>query len=176
MAHRAVAGAGDAFRAGANKYIIPIQPRYHEDLFPDLSSMKGSLFEKDQSLYSCQGNTIKKAYLCHAKTKSIKRGDIIFFYRSRDRKSIQCMGIVEDAFFSDNVNDVFAMIAKRTVYNYEELQSIMNRKTLVILFRYIVCQNEVSSKRLREIGIKGNIQSIRQIDNTQYQQIRNNEI
>lgn len=159
-----------------NKYIIPIQPRYHEDLFPDLSSMKGSLFEKDQSLYSCQGNTIKKAYLCHAKTKSIKRGDIIFFYRSRDRKSIQCMGIVEDAFFSDNVNDVFAMIAKRTVYNYEELQSIMNRKTLVILFRYIVCQNEVSSKRLREIGIKGNIQSIRQIDNTQYQQIRNNEI
>lgn len=86
------------------------------------------------------------------------------------------MGIVEDAFFSDNVNDVFAMIAKRTVYNYEELQGIMNRKTLVILFRYIVCQNEVSSKRLREIGIKGNIQSIRQINNTQYQQIRNNEI
>lgn len=29
------------------KFIIPIQPQYHEVLFPDFSSMKGSLFEKD---------------------------------------------------------------------------------------------------------------------------------
>lgn len=42
------------------KFIIPIRPQYHEDLFPDFSSMKGSLFNKDQSLYSCQGNTNKK--------------------------------------------------------------------------------------------------------------------
>jgi len=73
------------------KFIIPIQPQFHEDLFPDFSSMKGSLFEKDQSLYSCQGNTIKKAYLCHSKIKTIRKGDIILFYRSKDRKSIQCM-------------------------------------------------------------------------------------
>ena len=71
---------------------IPIRPQYHEDLFPDFSSMKGSLFEKDQSLYSCQGNTIKKAYLCHSRIKSIRKGDIVLFYRSKDRKSIQCMG------------------------------------------------------------------------------------
>ena len=30
-----------------SKFIIPIQPKYHEDLFPDFSNMKGSLFEKD---------------------------------------------------------------------------------------------------------------------------------
>ena len=71
---------------------IPIRPQYHEDLLPDFSSMQGSLFEKDQSLYSCQGNTIKKAYLCHSRIKSIRKGDIVLFYRSKDRKSIQCMG------------------------------------------------------------------------------------
>lgn len=42
------------------KFIVPIQPKFHEDLFPDFSNLKGSLFEKDQSLYSSQGNTIKK--------------------------------------------------------------------------------------------------------------------
>lgn len=159
--------------ASVNKFIIPIQPKYHEDLFPDFSNMKGSLFEKDQNLYSCQGNTIKKAYLCHSKIQSIKKGDIVLFYRSHDRKSIQCMGIVEDAFFSDNIDTIFAMIAKRTVYNYDELKAITNKKTLVILFRYIALNNEISNNEIKAAGVKGYIQSIRQISNEQYLQIRN---
>lgn len=60
------------------KFIIPIQPQYHEDLFPDFSSMKGSLFEKDQSLYSCQGNTIKK--LIYVILESNPFGKVILSY------------------------------------------------------------------------------------------------
>lgn len=150
------------------KFIIPIQPKYHEDLFPDLSSMKGSLFESDQSLYSSQGNTIKKAYLCHSNTKSLKKGDIALFYRSSDRKSIQCMGIVEDAFISDNVEEVFPKIAKRTVYTHSDLEKILTQKTLVILFRFIPLDYEISWRRIQSVGIKGNIQSIRKISNEQY--------
>lgn len=156
-----------------NKFIIPIQPKYHEDLFPDFSSMKGSIFEKDQNLYSCQGNTIKKAYLSHSKIQTINKGDIVLFYRSHDRKSIQCMGIVESVFFSDNVDDVFSRIAKRTVYNYDELREITNKKTLVILFRFISLNREISSKDIKDAGIKGNIQSIRKITNDQYLLIKN---
>lgn len=150
------------------KFIIPIQPQYHEDLFPDLSSMKGSLFESDQNLYSSQGNTIKKAYLCHSNTKSLKKGDIALFYRSSDRKSIQCMGIVEDAFISDNVEEVFPKIAKRTVYTHSDLERILTQKTLVILFRFIPLDHEISWRRIQSVGIKGNIQSIRKISNEQY--------
>lgn len=155
------------------KFIIPIQPKYHEDLFPDFSSMKGSLFESDQSLYSCQGNTIKKAYLCHSTTKSVKKGDVIMFYRSKDRKSIQCMGIVEEPFFSENIDEVFPIIAKRTVYTYSDLLEILTRKTLIILFRFIALDREISLKMLTSAGIKGNIQSIRRISNEQYIAIRN---
>ena len=154
------------------KFIIPIQPKYHEDLFPDLSSLKGSLFEKDQSLYSCQGNTIKKAYLCHSKIKTIQQGDIVFFYRSKDRKSIQCIGIVEQALFSEDINDVFPIIAKRTVYTFLDVQKIMQKRTLVILFRYIALEKEISQQKIVEVGIKGNIQSIRQISNEQYSSLR----
>lgn len=150
------------------KYIIPIQPRYHEDLFPDFSSMKGSLFESDQSLYSSQGNTIKKAYLCHSNTKSLKKGDIVLFYRSTDRKSIQCMGIVEDAFTSDKVEEVFPKIAKRTVYTYADVEKILSQETLIILFRFIPHDHEISRKKIQSVGIKGNIQSIRKISNEQY--------
>ena len=153
------------------KYIVPIQPKYHDDLFPDLSSLKGSLFEKDQALCSCQGNTIKKAYLCHSNTKTIKRGDIVLFYRSRDRMSIQCMGIVESTLFSNDINEVWPLIAKRTVYDYSTVESILQKDTLVILFRYIELKKNVSRKELEQCGITGNIQSIRKINNTQYTEL-----
>lgn len=150
------------------KFIIPIQPQFHEDLFPDFSSMKGTLFEKDQSLYTCQGNTIKKAYLCHAKIKTIRKGDIILFYRSKDRKSIQCMGIVEDVLFSENIDEVFPAIAKRTVYKYSDIQNILKKRTLVILFRYKALDKEIFHQRIATSKIEGNIQSIRKISNEQY--------
>ena len=150
------------------KFIIPIQPQYHEDLFPDFSNMKGSLFESDQSLYSSQGNTIKKAYLCHSNTKSLKKGDIVLFYRSSDRRSIQCMGIVEDAFISDNVEEVFPKIAKRTVYTHSDLERILSHETLIILFRFIPLDHDISWRKIRSVGINGNIQSIRKISNEQY--------
>ena len=156
-----------------NKFIVPIQPKYHEDLFPDFSSMRGSLFEKDQSLYSCQCNTIKKAYLCHSKIQSIKQGDIVLFYRSQDRKSIQCMGIVEKVLFSDDVDEVFSMIAKRTVYSYNELQNIISKRTLAILFRFIALDREISNQFIEKIGVKSPIQTIRRISEEQYLKIKN---
>lgn len=155
------------------KFIVPIQPKYHEDLFPDLSNIKGSLFESDSSMSSCQGNTIKKAYLCHAQTKQIKKGDVVLFYRSKDRMSIQCMGIVEETFFSDNLEDVYPIIAKRTVYTRSALVDILKQKTLIILFRFIALDKEISKKELKSAGIKGNIQSIRKISNEQYIAIKN---
>lgn len=153
------------------KYIVPIQPKYHDDLFPDLGSLKGSLFENDQTLCSCQGNTIKKAYLCHSNTKTINRGDIVLFYRSKDRMSIQCMGIVEKTIISNSINEVWPLIAKRTVYDYSTVESILQKKTLVILFRYVELQKTVKRSDLIQNGITGNIQSIRKISNSQYTEL-----
>ena len=83
------------------------------------------------------------------------------------------MGIVESVFFSDNVDDVFSRIAKRTVYSYDELREITTKKTLVILFRFISLNREISNKDIKDVGIKGNIQSIRKITNDQYLLIKN---
>lgn len=64
------------------------------------------------------------------------------------------MGIVENVFISDDVDDVFSRIAKRTVYSYDELREITNKKTLVILFRFISLNREISNKDIKDAGIK----------------------
>ena len=104
----------------------------------------------------------------HSITYSIRKGDIILFYRSKDRKSIQCMGIVEDVLFSENIDEVFPTIAKRTVYSYSDLLKILKKNTLVILFRYIALDKEISYQQIVKAKVEGYIQSIRKIDNQQY--------
>ena len=111
------------------KFIIPIKPKSHEDLFPDLRRLKGSLFEKDQSLYSCQGNTIKKAYLCHSKIKAIQQRNIVLFYRSKDKKSIQCIGIVVSVIFSEDINECSPLLPREQFTHFQKFK-IFCRKRL----------------------------------------------
>ena len=81
------------------------------------------------------------------------------------------MGIVENVIFSENIDEVFPTIAKRTVYNYSDLQNILKKKTLVILFRYVALKKEISNRAIINASIKGYIQSIRQINNEQYSEL-----
>lgn len=78
------------------------------------------------------------------------------------------MGIVEDAFVSDKVEEVFPIIAKRTVYTYADVEKNLSQETLIILFRFIPLDHEIPRKKIQSVGIKGNIQSIRKISNKQY--------
>ena len=65
------------------KFIVPILPQYHERLFLDSSSLADGLFRDDPSLHPTESNTIKKAYICHSRTKEIRSGDLLFFYRTK---------------------------------------------------------------------------------------------
>lgn len=153
------------------KFIVPIKPEYHNDLFANISDMADGLFSEYATMYSSQSNTIKKAYLCHAKINSIQNGDILLFYRTEDRKSIQCMGIVEKIFFSTDINEVLPSISKRTVFSMGQLENILLKKTMVILFRYIELDKKISYEKIEKAGIKGPIQTIRRITDEQYREI-----
>ncbi len=52
-------------------------------------------------------------------------GDVILscFYRSKDRKSVQCMGMVGDALSSENIDEVFPAISKRTVHDHSDTEN-----------------------------------------------------
>jgi rRNA maturation endonuclease Nob1 len=114
-----------------NLFIIPIQPRYHEMLFPE--------FECQRELFPGKypfGNGIRKAYLCNSNIRQINPGDIIFFYRSHDVKGITAYGVVEETTISSTPLEIARAVGKRTVYSFEEIQNMCdNSSVLAISFR-----------------------------------------
>lgn len=146
-----------------DRFIIPIQPKYHEDLFPDISEWSRGLFSKDNAPLNPQSNTIKKAYICHSKISTIKPGDLVMFYRSEDRKSIEAIGVVETAVRTDDVGTALSLVSKRTVYSQRQLSEMLSKPALIILFRSVCYIRAVTLKELTNAGIKGPIQSIRSI-------------
>ncbi|MCY4263065.1 MAG: N-acetyltransferase, partial [Candidatus Dadabacteria bacterium] len=153
------------------KFIVPIKPQYHEDLFPDISWFARGLYVSDQTLYNSQSNTIKKAYICHSSTRKIRPGDLLLFYRTHDRKSIECIGVIEQIYSGNDIEKVIPMVSKRTVYSRKEIQEWLKKKTLILLFRLMQTFPAITSQELIKAGITGPIQSIRNITHEQYTEI-----
>lgn len=154
-----------------SRFLIPIQPKFHETLFPDVSDWSTGLFRADNSALVSQSNTIKKAYICHSPINTIKPGDLVLFYRSRDRRSVEVFGVVETAVRSSDIGEVMALVAKRTVYGQNELTELVGSGALVILFRMIKYIPAISADDLTKIGIKGAIQTIRTISQDEFAQL-----
>ena len=81
------------FRSDATvqKFLVPVQPRYHDILFPDFLMAQRRLFSPSGHV----GNAIRLAYLCHAPVKSIQPGDVVLFYRTDDEKTVTTIGVVD---------------------------------------------------------------------------------
>ena len=114
-------------------YIVPILPRYHRMLFPESEPQPQLSFFQGEHSY---GNSIRKAYLCHSSIRKIQSGDLLFFYLSKTRQEIACLGVVEQTYVSNNTADVARFVAKRTVYSYPEIEQMCdNGDVLSVLFR-----------------------------------------
>ena len=151
-----------------NKFIVPIDKTYHNELFPDVSDDAQGLFAEEFSCEKPQSNTIKKAYLSHSNTNQVSPGDVILFYRTGDRQSIEVIGVVEKAVRTQDLSVLTALVAKRTVYSTDELREWVQKPTLVILFRYVKTIPKIPYTAFSAAGIRGNIQAIRKIDHKSY--------
>lgn len=151
------------------KYIVPIVPEYHQILFPEVQRLRQTpLFGGTSAV----GNTIKKAYLCNAQIREMKTGDLVLFYRSTDKKAITTIGIVERFEVLTDVDEISTIVSKRTVYSRDEIEKKAAKEARVMLFRQIKhFENPIDRKWLIENGVPGNIQSIRTIDDEQFQKI-----
>jgi len=150
---------------------VPIQPAYHEILFPDFESQQVTLIFLGQDHHP--GNAIKLAYLCHAQTNQVRSGDIVIFYRSQDEKVITSLGIVEDYVQLNDVNEIIRKVKRRTVYTLDQI-SLMARPSLkVMLFRLVRhFNNPVPLKYLHDEGIAtGYLQSIRRIEDESFDKV-----
>ncbi len=148
-------------KTDVNKFMVPIKPAYHDILFPEIEDGK-RLFYTHPSV----GNTIKKAYLSHANTNQMKSGDLLLFYRSKDKKAITTLGIVEKTFKSSDLDQILEEVAKRTVYSYVEIQELSKKETHIILFRLIEHFESpfITKNWMKENNIDKKCQSICQIE------------
>ncbi len=113
-------------------FIVPILPKFHRLLFPDAELQLGLPgIETDRPF----GNALRKAYLCHAKVKSIPQGATLLFYRSNDVKGVTCVGVVEEAIRETSADAITRLVGTRTVYSFEEIGQLAKAPVLVILFR-----------------------------------------
>jgi hypothetical protein len=118
-------------------YLVPIQPRYADRLFPETAVQL--LFHDDNPC----GSAIRKAYLCHSQIKALPSGSVLVFYRSERIQGLIAVGIVEQTFRSRNREEVAREVAKRTVYSLEEISGMCEKEVLVILFRQAIILDSV---------------------------------
>ena len=151
---------------GVAKHIIPIKEGYHQILFPDNQSLR-SLFPDEHP----SGNTLKKAYLSHAKLNRMKKGDLVLFYRTGDERRLTTIAIVEDYFVSTDSNKIAGKVAKRTVYSLDDIVDMCKKPTKVLIFRQI---SHFDNKKLNYTWmlknniVTGPIQSITRITDNSF--------
>jgi len=157
----------------ARKFIVPIRPKYHNRLFTTFQGRQITLAEYAGD-FIVEGNTIKKAYLCHSKMKKMNTGDILLFYLSR-QKEITSIGVVETVYLDmQDSDDIIRRVGKRTVYSREEIEGMAKKPTTVMLFRHhFHLKNPVTLRWLRASKVlAGAPQSIIQITDEGYAKIK----
>jgi len=115
---------------GHPTYVVPILPQYHRLLFPETETQQ-ELFPGTMPF----GNSIRKAYLCHAGIRKLKPGDSLVFYRSETAQGILCTGVVEGTLVSSDATEIARYVGKRTVYSFDEILALTEKTVLAILFR-----------------------------------------
>lgn len=153
------------------KFLVPIKDQYHERLFPDISNLRDSLFGESVEMYGSESNTIRKAYLCNSSISKIEPGDILLFYRSHDRQSIEVLGIVREVYRSNSRKEIFDIVKGRTVYTIQEIDNLTNYgedEVLVLFFDLIkYLPSPITLKQLHKIGM-AHPQSISEISTAKY--------
>lgn len=153
------------------KYLVPIQNKYHERLFPDVADLKYSLFGDMSEMYGPESNTIRKAYLCAAQINRIEPGDLLLFYRSVDRKSIEVLGVVKEVQRLTDRQQILSMVKGRTVYAVWEIDQMLETSpdgVLVICFDLIrYFDKPITLKQLHGLGMS-HPQSICELSDKRY--------
>ena len=141
-------------------FILPINPEYHTDLFPDsiLKNENMNLYAENKGhLYS-----LEKIYVSNASTKGAKPGDFVVIYRSGDRypkkysSVCTCLAVLEDVVYPKTRDEYLSVCTNKSVFSKEELESFYDNKkyrTVIKLILYKTYREKITKKQLNDIGL-----------------------
>jgi len=151
--------------ARANKFLCPIYPDYHTELFPDsiLTTESPLDFQENQP----HRNALSKVFISRSIKRNLVSGDIIVFYRTGGlyKGVVTTIGIVESVI--DGIREESGFILKcrkRSVFSDDELRAWWNYKRnnrpFIVNFLYTYSfPKRPNMARLIELGVIGGVDS-----------------
>lgn len=115
-------------------FAIPVQWRFHRQLFPEAAKLVPTPLFNDDTIDDREagrvpGNTIRKVYVCRAKIKSMRAGDLLFFYQSKEEvaqhsQMLTTVGVVEQLRRAVGEAELLRLTAGRSVYSRHDLEAM----------------------------------------------------
>jgi hypothetical protein len=155
------------------KHVIPIRPEYHDRLFIEYRHRTPDLMEAAGELI-VEGNTIRKAYICHAKRRKLGKGDVLLFYRSRDQVITSVCSLYKIYNDVGSYEEVIKLVGKRTVYSKDELINLIRHGpvTIILFLLHFELKNYIKLPDLQKARIILRApQSVMEISDEGYRQI-----
>ncbi len=152
------------FSRKARKFIVPIYPEYHTELFPD------SILRTESPVDFVENrpnrNAISKVYISRSYEKGLKPGDVVVFYRTASGDGpayytsvTSTVGIVQSIHTGISTFARFVELCrKRSVFSDKELKEYWDwqprNRPFVVNFAYTYSfPKRLILKNLRELGI-----------------------
>lgn len=147
------------------KFIVPIYPEYHTELFPDSILRTESPAEYVENRPN--RNAISKVYISRSINRNLEAGDLIVFYRTASGGSayytsvVSTIGVVENVVTGITDEDEFVSLCrKRSVFTDDELRRHWryNRRSrpFIVNFLYVYSlPRRPNRKALMESGVIG---------------------
>ena len=168
-----------AVSKNTTKWIVPIYPQYHTELFPD--SILNNESPQDFTENEPYRNAIKKVYISRSYNRNLNGGDLVLFYRTGGHYAgvISTIGVVENVVTNiRDENHFIELCRKRSVFDNAGLREFWNyRKNdrpFIVNFLYIDSfpMPKVNLKRLRDLNIIQNApRGFEQLSDAKFEQI-----
>lgn len=145
----------------SQKWIVPIKPEYHTELLPE-SILRNENPNNYKELLPHR-NSIQKAYISWAYDRTIRPGDAVVFYRTKDTSPghyssvVTTIGIVDEVFIRFRSVEEFVRISRKlSVFNDTKLAQLWDSnsysKPFVVKFlNAITLPRKINLSTLKEI-------------------------
>ncbi len=141
-----------------NYFFLPIYPKYHTDLFPDmiLKNENMHLYEENKA----HRYALEKIYLSGAFDIEAKPGDIVLIYRMGERypkrysSVVTGIAIIEEIIKTRNMDECIRICDNRSIFSEEEIKELYSQYPIVIkLLDYITLNNKINLDELYKNNI-----------------------
>jgi hypothetical protein len=106
----------------------------------------------------------------------MNKGDLLFFYGSKDIASIEPIGVLDEVIYTKDINIINEKVKRKTVYTESDLDDMVNGKKeiTVLIFRLLYyLEKPIKQKEIRLLeSYANNFQTITVLKESDYNNLK----